>query len=83
MKNTGIVRKIDVLGRIVIPMEIRRTMQISENDAVEIFVEGENIIMHKHEYRCIFCGSAEGTTNFSGKMVCKLCRRALARSGQI
>ncbi|AIQ57465.1 MULTISPECIES: AbrB/MazE/SpoVT family DNA-binding domain-containing protein [Paenibacillus] len=71
MKATGIVRKVDELGRIVIPIELRRTMGIDIKDPLEIFVDGEKIILRKYEPTCIFSGSAENLINFKGKMVSK------------
>ena len=56
MKSTGIVRKVDELGRIVLPIELRRTMDIAEKDAIEIYVDGASIILRKYEPTCIFCG---------------------------
>ncbi|WP_025690822.1 AbrB/MazE/SpoVT family DNA-binding domain-containing protein [Paenibacillus zanthoxyli] len=69
MKATGIVRKVDELGRIVIPIELRRTMGIDIKDPLEIFVDGEKIILRKYEPTCIFSGSSEHLINFKGKMV--------------
>lgn len=71
MKATGIVRKVDELGRIVIPIELRRTMGIDIKDPLEIFVDGEKIILRKYEPTCIFSGSAENLINFKGKMISK------------
>ncbi|WP_342566383.1 AbrB/MazE/SpoVT family DNA-binding domain-containing protein [Paenibacillus sp. FSL R7-0345] len=71
MKATGIVRKVDELGRIVIPIELRRTMGIDIKDPLEIFVDGEKIILRKYEPTCIFSGSAENLINFRGKMISK------------
>ena len=59
MKSTGIVRKVDELGRIVLPIELRRTMDIAEKDAIEIYVDGASIILRKYEPTCIFCGDAK------------------------
>lgn len=73
MKSTGIVRKVDELGRVVIPIELRRTMSIAERDALEIFVEGSHIILKKYEPACIFCGQAKGVQNFKGKNICPKC----------
>ena len=67
MKSTGIVRKVDELGRVVIPIELRRTLRIEEKDALEIYVDGERIILKKYEPACIFCGNAENVRNFRGK----------------
>ncbi|MBP1932438.1 AbrB/MazE/SpoVT family DNA-binding domain-containing protein [Ammoniphilus resinae] len=73
LKSTGIVRKVDELGRVVIPIELRRTLGIGEKDALEIYVDGERIILKKYEPACIFCGSAEGVSHFKGKVVCMDC----------
>lgn len=68
-KATGIVRKVDELGRVVLPIELRRTMGIAEKDAIEIFVDDERIILKKYEPACIFTGSAEDLIYFKGKLV--------------
>ncbi len=73
MKATGIVRKLDNLGRIVLPIELRKTLELTDNDAVEIFTEGENIILKKYEISCVFCGSTKNTTKFKDKCVCQKC----------
>lgn len=78
MKSTGIVRKVDELGRIVLPIELRRTLDIAERDALEIYVEGDNIILRKYEPTCIFCGEARGVSDFKGKLICKDCLADLA-----
>ncbi len=79
MKSTGVVRKIDELGRIVIPMELRRTMDIEEKDSLEIFTDGEKIVLKKYAPGCIFCGNAEGITSFKGKCICKSCQMELGK----
>lgn len=73
MKATGIVRKVDELGRVVLPVELRRTLDIEEKDALEIFVDEETIILKKYEPACIFCGNAKEITNFKGKNICPDC----------
>ena len=73
MKSTGIVRKVDELGRVVIPIELRRTHNIGEKDALEIFTEGETIILKKYEPACVFCGQAKGVKNVKGKNICPAC----------
>lgn len=73
MKATGIVRKLDQLGRIVIPKEIRNTFDINEADPVEIFVEGGDIILRKYQPACVFCNETSDVTEFNGKNVCKKC----------
>lgn len=79
MKSTGIVRKIDDLGRVVLPIELRRTLNIDIKDPVQIFVEGDLIILKKYEPACVFCGEAANVENFRGKNVCKSCAEELGR----
>ncbi|PKM77888.1 MAG: AbrB family transcriptional regulator [Firmicutes bacterium HGW-Firmicutes-15] len=79
MKSTGVVRKIDALGRIVLPVELRRTMGIDEKDALEIYVDSDRIILKKYEPACIFCGNAEDVVNYQGKNICKECFGELAK----
>lgn len=73
MKSTGIVRKVDELGRVVLPIELRRTLNISEKDALEIYVDEENIILRKYEPACTFCGNAKDVKHFQGKNICPAC----------
>ena len=73
MKSTGIVRKVDELGRVVIPVELRRTLRIDQKDALEIYVDDEKIILKKYEPACIFCSDASGTIVFKNKNVCPNC----------
>jgi transcriptional pleiotropic regulator of transition state genes len=85
LKATGIVRRVDDLGRIVIPMELRRKMLINEQDPMEIFVEGDRVILKKYAPGCIFCGQVENTSEYSEKRVCsegleRLSERSLRRS---
>ncbi len=78
MKSTGIVRKVDELGRVVIPIELRRTLNIGEKDALEIYVDGSHIILKKYEPACIFCGQAKDVKNFKGKNICPTCVNEIA-----
>lgn len=73
MKSTGIVRKIDNLGRVVLPIELRRTFDIEREDPVEIFVDDNYILLKKYQPACIFCGDAKDVVNFKGKNICKSC----------
>lgn len=77
MKSTGIVRKVDELGRIVLPIELRRTLGIEEKDRMEIFVDGESIILRKYQAACIFCDNAKDIINYKGKNICPDCIRAM------
>lgn len=79
MKATGIVRKIDDLGRVTLPIELRRNLNLELKDPVEIFIEGDLIILKKYEPACVFCGEANDVENFRGKNVCKSCAKELGR----
>ena len=78
MKATGIIRRVDELGRIVLPIELRRNLDIAERDELEIYVEGENVILRKHEATCIFCGGS-ALYHFRGKTVCGNCMDELVK----
>ena len=82
MKSTGIVRKVDELGRIVLPIELRRTLDIAEKDCLEIYMDGESIVLKKNQPACIFCDEADGITVFHGKNICAGCMKAL-REGKL
>lgn len=66
MKSTGMVRKIDNLGRIVLPIELRRVLEIDQDSSLQIFVEGDEIILKKYQPACVFCGEAKGVMQFHG-----------------
>lgn len=73
MKSTGIVRNVDNLDRIVIPKELCKTLGIKPKDSLEIFTEGQNIILRKYEPACIFCGEAHDTLTYRDKIICRGC----------
>ena len=73
MKSTGVVRKIDELGRFVLPIELRKNLRINNRDSVEIFVEDDKIILKKYEPSCVYCGNADGVESLNGKLICKSC----------
>ncbi len=77
MKSTGIVRKVDELGRVVLPIELRKTFNIEEKDGLEIYVDADSIILKKHESGCIFCGEVKGVKDFKGKNICPNCSNEL------
>ncbi len=79
MKSTGIVRKVDELGRIVLPIELRRTLDIAEKDALEIYVDGNSVVLRKYQPACVFCGDARDIKPFHGKNICANCLRELAQ----
>ncbi|MBR3705038.1 MAG: AbrB/MazE/SpoVT family DNA-binding domain-containing protein [Oscillospiraceae bacterium] len=82
MKSISIVRKIDKLGRIVLPVELRKTLGITENDDIEIAVDGRSIVLRKHEDVCIFCGSDQEVTDFHGKNICAACLSELRQKAK-
>ena len=77
VKSTGIVRKVDELGRIVLPIEMRRTLDIEEKDALEIYVEGSSVILKKYKPSCIFCDTTKDIVVFKGKNICPKCLKEL------
>ena len=77
MKSTGIVRHLDELGRIVIPKEWRRILNIENGDQLEIYVEGSRIILEKYSRSCCFCDNLQNLTEFKGQLVCQECIEAL------
>ena len=77
MKATGIVRKVDVLGRIVLPIELRKNLDIEKEDPIEIFVDGEYILLKKYEPACIFCGNAKDVRRVRDKNVCEVCLKEI------
>lgn len=77
MKSTGIIRRVDELGRVVIPMEIRNQFNIIEKDPIEIYVEGSCIVLKKYEPNCIFCGNTKNLVEYKDKLVCDKCTSLL------
>ena len=77
MKSTGIVRKVDELGRIVLPIEMRRTLDIGEKDALESYVAGSSVILKKYKPSCVFCDATKDITVFKGKNICPKCLKEL------
>lgn len=77
MKATGIVRKVDELGRVVLPIELRRTLDIEIKDSLEIYVENDGIVLRKYQPACVFCGSSTDIQDFKGKNICKECIKEL------
>lgn len=73
MKSTGFVKKIDELGRILIPKELRSSMELDTKDALEMFVDGDRIVLQKYQPACIFCNSADEIIFFEGRRICASC----------
>lgn len=73
MKATGIIRKVDELGRVVVPIELRNKLNINVKDEVEIYVDGSSIVLKKFEPNCIFCGNTKNLIEYKDKLVCQKC----------
>ena len=73
MKSTGIVRKVDLLGRIVVPIELRRSLLIGEKDALEIFTQDDTIVLKKFNPLCYLCGSGDDLITFKNRKICSGC----------
>lgn len=82
MKSTGIVRKIDVLGRIVVPRETRKTLNIDIGDPIEFFYDEDAIYLKKYTRGCLFCNSMENVTNYKGQYICDSCRAELEEAAK-
>jgi len=78
LRRTGVARKVDQLGRVVLPSEVRRHFDISPGDLIEIAVDSDAILLTKVEDRCVFCGGTASLSEFSGKLVCDECVNRLA-----
>lgn len=75
--STGIVRRVDELGRVVIPKEMRKALDIDQRDPIEISIEGSSIILNKYENRCVFCGAIRPSIKYNGKLVCSKCLKEI------
>lgn len=79
MKSTGIIRRVDELGRVVIPIEIRNQFNIVEKDPIEIYVDGSSIILKKFEPNCIFCGNTKDLLSYNDKLICTKCADKISK----
>lgn len=79
MKSTGIVRKVDELGRIVLPIELRRTLDIAERDELEIYLDDDKVVLKKYEPSCIFCSASRGLVSYHGRNVCMDCIEKMSK----
>ena len=77
MKSTGIVRQLDSLGRIVLPIELRRSLNINSKDLLEIMVDGSSVVLRKYEPNCAFCGSESKLSSYKGKLICRRCLKEI------
>lgn len=80
MKSTGIIRKVDELGRIVIPMELRNKLKIQEKDPIEIYVDGSSVVLKKVEEACIFCGGKKDLLKYKNRTICNKCINSIKDS---
>lgn len=80
--STGIVRRVDELGRIVIPKEMRKSLGIDQKDPIEIAIDGSSIILKKYENRCVFCGTIKPSIQYNGKLVCSKCLKELNKQSE-
>lgn len=83
IKSTGITRKVDELGRIVLPMELRNKLHIAEKDPLEIYVDGSSIILKKYNPNCIFCGGTKDLISFDDKLICSKCREKISKLNKV
>lgn len=79
MKSTGIIRKVDELGRIVLPIELRRVLDIADKDQLEIYVDESAIVLKKFHPSCIFCNSNTNTITYNDKIICRNCLNELKK----
>lgn len=79
VKSTGITRKVDELGRIVLPMELRQKLHIEEKDPLEIYVDGSSIILKKYSPNCVFCGGSKNLMPFNDKLICSKCKEKISK----
>ena len=77
MKSTGIIRRMDELGRVVIPIEIRNQFNIVEKDPIEIYVDGSSIVLKKFEPNCVFCGNTKNLLTYKDKLICDKCSKKI------
>lgn len=80
MISTGMVRNVDELGRIVLPKELRTTLDIADKDSIEFYIDDQSIILRKYQCSCIFCAEAKDVINFKGKYICPTCLKELANN---
>jgi transcriptional pleiotropic regulator of transition state genes len=78
--STGIIRRVDELGRIVIPKEMRRELNIDQKDPIEISIEGQSIVLRKYQNKCVFCGALKPTIRYNGKLICTHCLKEINKS---
>ena len=79
MKTTGMTRPVDQLGRVVIPKEIRNELNVAEGDRLEIWMDGDTVLMRKYEPHCVFCEETEDLIEFEGRLICKKCASKIAK----
>ena len=80
MKATGNLRRVDEMGRVVIPKKLRDSLNLQSEDSIEIFVEEDKIVLQKYEPGCLFCDSTENTIEYMGKQICLDCLKEMDNS---
>ncbi|MDL2287302.1 AbrB/MazE/SpoVT family DNA-binding domain-containing protein [Eubacteriales bacterium OttesenSCG-928-G02] len=78
MKNTGVVRNLDLFGRVVLPMELRKNLGITDRDPMEFFIDGDKLVLRKYTPSCFFCNSSDDTVLYTNKLICKNCAKNIA-----
>jgi len=78
--STGIIRRVDELGRIVIPKEMRKELDIDQKDPIEISIEGQAITLKKYQNKCVFCGALKPAIRYNGKLICTKCIKEINKS---
>lgn len=79
MRSTGIFRRIDSLGRFVLPKELRKSLDINQNDYLQIFLEGDAIVLKKSQMNCVLCGNSDELSDYRDKKVCRACLEELRK----
>lgn len=79
MRSTGIFRRIDSLGRFVLPKELRKTLNINQNDYLQIYLEGDTIVLKKSQFSCVLCGNSDDLSDFHEKKICAKCLEELKK----
>lgn len=79
MRSTGIFRRIDSLGRFVLPKELRKSLDINQNDYLQIFLEGDVIVLKKSQMSCVLCGNSDDLSDYRDKKVCRACLAELKK----
>ncbi len=80
MRTPGMIRKVDELGRIVIPSELRKALEVGPGDAMELYLQEDRLVLKKFAPACIFCGGIQGLMTYEGKNICRKCIDTISRA---